>query len=175
MDNLIRTSKAYWIWGLFPINETIFLNSLQYKVQEVLKSPRFEAHITLSGPFLEIDKTLIKKLKNYSKYKSSVSIEVIGYDYKMEKYESFFIALKNSLNLNNLRSEVNKLTKPKFNKKYTPHISLSYGNHNKKDKEVLIATMPRLKKDFAISRLALVKVDENINLWNIKDTFDFKN
>lgn len=174
MNNLIRPSKAYWIWGLFPINEKIILNSLQYQVQKVLESPKFEAHITLSGPFPKINSAFLKKLKMYSKNKNSVFLDVKGYDHKREKYESFFISIRNSLNLRNLRNDINKLTNPKLNKEYNPHISLSYGNHKKKEKELLIANLPKLQQNFKISRIAIAKVDENINLWDIIEIFDLE-
>ena len=174
MENLIKNIKAYWIWGLFPLSEKIFLNNLQYQVQKVLDSPEFEAHITLSGPFIEIDKNFIKQLKKYSQNTSPVLLDLKGYEYKMEIYESFFISIENSLKLKNLRDDINKIKKPKLIKNFTPHISLSYGNHEEKEKKFLISTLPRLRRELKISSLAIVKVDENINLWNIENIFNLK-
>lgn len=175
MNNSIRIAKAYWIWGLFPSNESIFLNKLQSQVQKVLKSPRFAVHITLCGPYLNLDETFIKKLNTLSKNYNPVSIDVNGYDHTIEPYESFYISIKNSEELNKLRMNIIKLKKFNFRRNYSPHISLTYGLHDTKEKEILTSKLPKLQKYLEISSIALVKVDENIKLWNIVKTFDFKN
>ena len=56
----MRISKGYWIWGLFPSVERVFLNEIKAKVQSKLKSPFFETHITLTGPYLNIDNIFLK-------------------------------------------------------------------------------------------------------------------
>ena len=38
----MRISKGYWLWGLFPSVEKVFLNQIKAKVQSKLKSPFFE-------------------------------------------------------------------------------------------------------------------------------------
>ena len=164
MVNNIRISKGYWIWGLFPIEETIFLKNLQDEVQKVLKSPKFEAHLTLSGPVLKIDECFLNSLKKFATNNSSLLIDLNGYGYKIEEYESFFISIENSTKLKILTENLNKLTKPQSEKKYSPHISLSYGNHEKIKKNFLISKLPKLKRNLEISSLALVEVNEEIKL-----------
>ena len=172
MENYIRITKGYWIWGLFPTKEKLFLKNLQDEVQKILKSPKFEPHITLSGPFFKIDEYFLNSLKTFSNNNSSFLLNLNGYDYKKEEYESFFISIKNSANLKILRKNLNKLTKTKSDKKYSPHISLSYGNHEKSKKSFLISKLPKLKRGLEMSSLALVKVNEDIKLWNIINTFE---
>ena len=53
-----------------------------------------------------------------------------------------------------------------------PHISLSYGNHEIKEKKILISKLPTLSKTIKMSKIALVEVDEDINLWKILECFD---
>ena len=55
---------------------------------------------------------------------------------------------------------------------YSPHISLSYGNHEKKAKKELISNLPELNKTIRMSKIALIEVDEDINLWKILESFD---
>ena len=62
----MRISKGYWLWGLFPSVEKGFLNEIKAKVQSKLKSPFFETHITLTGPYLNIDNTFLNKLKTFA-------------------------------------------------------------------------------------------------------------
>ena len=33
----MRISKGYWLWGLFPNKEKVFLNEIKAKVQSKLK------------------------------------------------------------------------------------------------------------------------------------------
>jgi len=49
---------------------------------------------------------------------------------------------------------------------------LSYGNHEIKEKKELISKLPKLNKPIRMSRIALVEVDEYINLWKILESFD---
>ena len=57
----MRINKGYWLWGLFPSVEKVFLNEIKAKVQSKLKSPCFETHITLTGPYLNIDNIFLNK------------------------------------------------------------------------------------------------------------------
>ena len=51
----MKIIKGYWLWGLFSSVDKVFLNEIKAKVQSKLKSPFFETHITLTGPYLNID------------------------------------------------------------------------------------------------------------------------
>ena len=55
---------------------------------------------------------------------------------------------------------------------YSPHISLSYGNHEIKAKKELIPNLPVLNQPIRMSKIALVEVDEDINLWKILESFE---
>ena len=65
--------KKYYLWGLFPSQEIEYLNCIKDKVQSKLISPCFELHITLAGPYLNIDKTFISKLK----YSGEITFSII--------------------------------------------------------------------------------------------------
>ena len=168
----MRIKKGFWIWGLFPSKETIILNKIKAKVQSKLKSPFFETHITLAGPYLNIDKTFLNKLKTFVESNSVIMLKVDGYEFKQEMYKSFYISIKNSRNLKELRNNIYELNKFDMENNYSPHISLSYGNHQIKEKEILISKLPEFDVPIEISRIALVEVNEDINLWKILQSFD---
>ena len=168
----MRISKGYWLWGLFPSKEKVFLNEIKAKVQSKLKSPFFETHITLSGPYLNIDKTFLNKLKTFGETNSILRLNFDGYDFKKEIFKSFFISIENSKDLKELRKNIYKLNKFYLETNYSPHISLSYGNHKIKDKIELISNLPEFKIPIRMSKIALVEVDEDINLWKILESFD---
>ena len=168
----MRIKKGYWVWGLFNSEESNLLNEIKGKVQSKLKSPVFETHITLTGPYLIIDKNFLNKLKTFGKSNSVIKLNADGYDFKQEEFKSFYISIKNSKNLKELRKNIYELNKFDIKNNYSPHISLSYGNHEKKEKEILISKLPVFNKPIKMSKIALVEVNEDINLWKIIESFD---
>ena len=168
----MRISKGYWLWGLFPSNEKFYLNKIKAKVQSKLKSPGFETHITLTGPYLNIDNIFLNKLKTFAENNSAIMLNVGGYDYKKEIFRSFYISIKNSRRLKELRRNIYELNNFDLSNNYSPHISLSYGNHEIKEKKELISKLPKLNKLIRMTKIALVEVDEDINLWKPLESFD---
>jgi len=168
----MRINKVYWLWGLFPSLEEGFLNQLKAKVQSKLKSPFFETHITLAGPYLNIDNIFLKKLENFAQNNYAIMLNVRGYDFKQEIFKSFYISIENSLELKELRRNIYELNNFDLVNNYSPHISLSYGNHEIKAKKELISNLPELNKPIRMSKIALVEIDEDINLWKILESFD---
>ena len=168
----MRINKGYWVWGLFPSRETDLLNEIKAKVQSKLKSPVFQSHITLAGPYLNIDQSFLNKLKTFGESNPVIFLNVDGYDFKQEIFKSFYISIKNSRHLEELRKNIYELNKCDLENNYFPHISLSYGNHEIKEKKILISELPVFSKPIKMSKIALVEVDEDINLWKILESFD---
>ena len=168
----MRISKGYWLWGLFPSVEKVFLNEIKAKVQSKLKSPFFETHITLTGPYLNIDNIFLNKLKNFAENNSVIMLRTCGYNFKQEIFKSFYISIENSRRLKELRRNILELNSFDLANNYCPHISLSYGNHEIEEKKELISNLPELNKPIRMSKIALVEVDEDINLWKILESFD---
>ena len=168
----MRINKGYWVWGLFSNSETNFLNEIKAKVQSILESPVFETHITLTGPYLKIDKSFLCRLKTFGKRNPQIILDVDGYNFKQEIYKSFYISIKNSRNLKELRKNIYELNQFDLVNYYSPHISLSYGNHDIKEKEILITKLPKFNKQIKMSKISLVEVNEDINLWKILESFD---
>ena len=101
-----------------------------------------------------------------------ISLNVGGYDFKQEIFKSFYISIKNSRQLKVLRRNIYELNNFDLAKNYDPHISLSYGIHEIKEKKELISNLPELNKPIRMCKIALVEVDEDINLWKILESFD---
>lgn len=170
----MRSSKGFWIWGLFSFKETVFLSEIKNQVQSKLLSPAFETHITLAGPYLKMDSIFLNKLRDFGKSNSPITLDVKRYEFKDEMFESFYISIKKSENLNIFRKKINKLNKFDIKKNYSPHISLAYGNHQVDKKKELVSELPEFCKKIEISQIALVEVDEKINLWKILEIFDLR-
>ena len=168
----MRISKGYWLWGLFQTKDKFFLNEIKAKVQSRLKSPFFETHITLTGPYLNIENIFLNKLKTFAENNSAIKLDFGGYHFEQQIFKSFYISIKNSPRLKELRRNIYDLKKFDLTNNYSPHISLSYGNHEIKDKKEIISNLPEFNKPIQMSKIALVKVDEDINLWEILESYD---
>ena len=168
----MRISKGYWLWGLFPFKEKFFLNEIKAKVQNKLKSPSFETHLTLSGPYLNIDNVFLNNLKNFAESNYAIMLKVDRYDFKQEIFKSFYISIKKSRQLKELRRNINELDNFDLIDNYSPHISLAYGNHEVEEKKELISSLPELNKQIRMSKIALVEIDEDINCWKILEIFE---
>ena len=61
-----KISKAHWIWGQFVDRDMDYLDSIKSRVNEKLKGPNFDIHLTLLGPFMSMDKEKINEIKKSS-------------------------------------------------------------------------------------------------------------
>ena len=170
----MRISKAYWIWGRFSKNDTLYLNSIKDNVQISLKSPKFDIHLTLCGPYEKLDHDFLFNLNNLSNKNQSIILNLEKFDFSDEKFKSFFIKTNKSIELNNLRNSIYKLSKFASKNDYDPHISLAYGNHKKYNKDLLISRMPKLRKKILLSKISLVYVNEELNIWRILNNYNLR-
>ena len=168
----MRISKAYWVWGRFSKKDTLYLNSIKDNVQIFLKSPKFDIHLTLCGPYEKLDSDFLNNLKNLSNKNKSIILNLEKFDFSDEKFKSFFIKTNKSNELNNLRNSIYKLSKFAKKNDYDPHISLTYGNHQKYNKDLLISRMPKLRKNIVLSKISLVYVNEELNIWRLLNNYD---
>ena len=107
----MRISKAYWIWGQFSINDTLYLNSIKDNVQIFLKSPKFDIHLTICGPYEKLGCDFLNNLKNLSNKNQSIILNLEKFDFSDKKFKSFFIKTNKSIELDNLRNNIYKLSK----------------------------------------------------------------
>ena len=170
----MRINKAYWIWGRFSENDTLYLNSIKDNVQISLKSPKFDIHLTLCGPYKKLDHDFLFNLNNLSNKNQSIILNLEKFDFSDEKFKSFFIKTTKSIELNNFRNSIYKLSKFVSKNDYDPHISLAYGNHKKYNKDLLISRMPKLRKKILLSKISLVYVNEELNIWRILNNYDLR-
>ncbi len=170
----MRISNAYWIWGQFSLRDTLYLSSIKNNVQLFLKSPRFDAHLTICGPYKKINSEFLLNLNHISRKNKSIILNLEKFDFCDEIYKSFFIKTSTSFELNNLRNTIYKVSKFDRKKKFEPHISLAYGNHKRCNKNILISKMPRLRSEILLSKISLVYVNEELNIWKILHSYDLR-
>ena len=154
--------------------DTLYLNSIKDNVQIFLKSPKFDIHLTICGPYQKLGSDFLNNLKNLSNKNQSIILNLEKFDFSDEKFKSFFIKTNKSIELDNLRNNIYKLSKFTSKNAYDPHISLAYGNHEKYNKDLLISRMPKLRKKILLSKISFVDVNEELNIWRILNTYDLR-
>ena len=171
---MARLNKAFWIWCEFSYIDTEYLIEIQNKVQSKLRGPKFKIHLTLAGPFDEIDQSSIDEIRTYCSQNSPIELKLIKYDYQEKFFQSFFVVVSQSKKLNDLRNAMFKINHQEPSKQFLPHISLAYGDYEKTVKENLIASLPCLKTSLLINKVSIVEIGENITLWNASECFSFR-
>ena len=172
--NQNRLGKAFWVWGEFSYKDSIYLNEIKDQVNALLKSPKFDIHLTLLGPFLNIDRSLINELILFGKNNFEIELKLNRYDFKEDVFESFYISLNYSNNLQCLRKNLIKISNFESDYKYSPHISLAYGDYSFSKKVNLIEKLPKVKSSITMSNISLVQVEENLNIWKVLKRFQLK-
>ena len=89
-------------------------------------SPFFRENIILAGPHFNTDENFICKLKTLEKNNPSIMLHYDGYCLRQEIFKSFYISVKNSINLERQRKNIMKFNKFYLDDYYYPQISLCY-------------------------------------------------
>jgi 2'-5' RNA ligase len=169
-----RISKGYWIWGQFDTNSTDFITSLYQKINNKLNGPKFDVHLTISGPFNYDDETQTEIFEDISSKFSKIDLQLKGMNQTDEFFRSLFIDVVENKNLNDLKNYIDY----SFNinaVQYFPHISLFYGIENAAIKNEMIKKF-KTPNSAIIDKLSIVKVDEEIKSWKVLKSYSlFKN
>ncbi len=166
-------NKGIWIWCEFSSKDSDYLIKIQDIVQNKLRGPKFKIHLTLAGPFQNIDNSSVEGINRYCDQHSPIEVNTHGYGSKEKFFQSLFISIDKSKELEDLRKAMFKINFQKRTKNFFPHISLAYGISQTKTKENLITSLPRLKRSFTIEKISLVEINEDISLWKILESFSF--
>ena len=162
-----RIEKAYWLWLEISKKDTKKIQKIKNLINQKLKGPRFNIHLTLIGPYLKLGENDIKLIKKISKKIEKFKIQLVKYDFTNKKYTSLYIKVKKSKKLSLVRKKFFKTNYLKQYSKYQPHISLYYGETDTKLKKKIISKLPKLNKTVTIDKLSISDVNEKINKWKI--------
>ena len=164
-----RILKGFWVWGQFDANSTKRIINNQQEINNTLKGPKFDVHITLSGPISNLDNFVKLKLNQISNSFSPIRLFSEGIDMKDEFFQSLFFRIKKNKDLLNLKMKIDDEL-VLSSKNYFPHISLYYGDAKKDIKMESIRNIKGLS-DVILEKISLVDVDETINSWKVVETY----
>ena len=140
---------------------------IQKKVQDKLYSPKFKLHLTLIGLYENVDILFFDKLKSFLQGRKSITLSTNNYEYLDEFYRSFFISIEKSKELKRLRDDLYYLYPCGLNVNFKPHVSLSYGNHSKREKEKIVSSIGKPPKYILMDKVSIVNIDEIKNKWEV--------
>ena len=167
--------KTYWIWAEFNYKDEKKIKKIRDQLRKNFDSPIFNTHLTLAGPLSYLGKSTIFMINNLCKSCSPIYINCSGFDCKDEFFKSFFIKVNNSKELDNLRTNLLKITNLKNNVAYKPHISLIYGDHDSFKKKQYIDLISPFETKICIEKICIVDVNENKSKWNVIKSFNIIN
>lgn len=166
-----RIRKAHWIWGQFIDTDMNYLHCIKSRVNEELKGPNFEIHLTLSGPFTLMDENKINQIEKICKTLKPLEIFTDQYAITNNFFTSFFIEIKKTSFLLNFKNHFLNSNNKQSNKEFLPHISLTYGNFTRKEKDQLKNKLDLLQTKLILNKICIVDVDEDKFSWKIIKTF----
>ena len=168
----LEISKGLYLWGQFDRESAYLIESLKKKVNEKLFGPDFDVHLTLSGPINYNENHDEKILQNLSRRFSKLKIKLNGIGYKESYFQSLFLIVENSDELNSLKKSIDTEI-GLASKKYFPHISLFYGRENEEFKKRACREL-MIPKEIYMEKISLVKIHKNIEQWETLNTFHLK-
>lgn len=130
-------------------------------------------HLTLYGPFKSLSDELLLFIEDIANKEKTFKLVTNKYGKKKEFFEAFFIGIKESQKLIDLRKEFLDFEHKQNEFSYHPHISLAYGIFKNRFKDDLIQTLPEVKKKLEIAKFSIVKVDEKKFIWDEIISFKF--
>ena len=165
-------SKGLYVWGEFEQESAHLVESLKKKVNEKLLGPDFDVHLTLSGPINYNESHDRKTFLNLSKRFSKLKLKLSGIGYKENYFQSLFLVVENSDELNSLKKSIDVETGV-ASKEYFPHVSLFYGSANEDLKKNLCRDLV-IPNEIYMEKISLVKIHKNIEQWETFKTFYLK-
>lgn len=169
-----RNSTGFWIWAQFDDKSMSSLKKIYSITNDKFKGPKFDLHLTISGPINFKNDIILKKFYDLKLKLKSFKIKINKYSFSNFFYESLYASVYLSKNLENLKLIVDK----EFDlnqKKYKPHISLFYGKRKTIEKKDLINDLPTLPKTVKLLKLCFVNVNEEKKIWDIEHQIDLIN
>ena len=162
-----RISKGYWLWCQFSDSNMKYLEKLKSEVNKKICGHSFDIHLTLVGPYLNLDEKELNLIRDTSNKIKKFHIKLSKYSYSENKFKSLFTEVEKTNSLLSVRKKFNSTNYINKSVDYNPHVSLFYGNIEKNRKVKLISKFPELIKSCIVEKICIVDVDENINQWNI--------
>lgn len=161
------------IWLTFEKEDEEYLEKIINELSKKYNSILFKPHITIWGlTDIELNK-IIKTCNSIAIEIQSFNVEFSNISYSKKFWKTVFVNLKTNKNMikiyNNLENEFLK----KINYVFEPHISLIYSNMKKENKKDILNNL-KIKNQFKISSISILKYSDKIENWEIVKKINLK-
>ena len=165
-----KINKRYYLWGGFSDADSLNLNKLQAQVNNQFYGPKFNVHLTLSGPFYNLDNEIINRIENVALTNNSIVMRTAGYGIEENIFQSFYVGIKNSIELSKLKTSLDNHLNIS-SQEYNPHISLFYGEKEITLKKELIKELSEPPVNIILDKISIVAIFDQIESWEILYSF----
>ena len=171
----MSASSVYSLW-LQPSGDIAYrLQERINKMSQQYGTPSFAPHVTLLGglkasetELMSLSGTLVSSL-----YPFELTLTKAGYYDQF--YQSLFLLVKKNKMLSFLRRRACRLFDLYDSDRYTPHLSLLYGDLSQNEKERILNVMGReFYIKFPVSSIVLMQTEGTPEQWKKIDTVVFK-
>lgn len=165
-----KINKRYYLWGGFSDTDSLNLNKLQAQVNNQFYGPKFNVHLTLSGPFYNLDNEIINGIENVALTNNSIVMKTTGYGIEENIFQSFYVGIENSIELSELKTSLD-IHLNISSQGYNPHISLFYGEKEITLKKELIKELSVPPVSIILDKISIVAIFDQIESWEIVYSF----
>ena len=162
--------KTYYIWGEFSHTDFTLLNKLHQRVNDLFNGPDFIVHLTLSGPFYDLDEATIGGIEDLAVTNNKIEMTTNGYVIEDNIFQSFYVQIQKSSELMNLKGKLDDLLSI-TPKDFNPHISLFYGNIRQTLKQEVMSKLDTLPEVITLDRVSIVEIADDVESWEVLYTY----
>ena len=162
--------KTYYIWGELSQIDFTSLNKIHQRVNHLLHGPDFIVHLTLSGPFYDLDEATIGGIEDLAVTNNKIEMTTNGYVIEDNIFQSFYVQIQKSSELMNLKGKLDDLLSI-TPKDFNPHISLFYGNIRQTLKQEVISKLEAPPEVITLDRISIVEIVDDVESWEVLYTY----
>ena len=162
--------KTYYIWGEFSHTDFTLLNKLHQRVNDLFNGPDFIVHLTLSGPFYDLDEATIDGIEDLAVTNNIIEMKTNGYGIEDNIFQSFYVQIQKSSELMSLKGRLDALLSI-TPKDFNPHISLFYGNIRQTLKQEVISKLDTPPEVITLDRISIVEIVDDVESWEVLYTY----
>jgi len=164
-------TKKYSLW-LIPTGDIYNkLANLISQLSEKYSAPHFDPHVTLLSQVAGVEDKIVSKTSQLAKLVKPYKIKLTTIDYLDEYFRSLFIKIKETEEVMNANIKAREIFSEYIidrhaDTKYTPHLSLLYGNFpSQVKKEIIKETGKEFNISFEIKSIHLFFTEGEVKDW----------
>jgi 2'-5' RNA ligase len=167
--------EKYSLWFMPEGDVYKKLADLITRLSEKYSAPYFEPHITILHSLAIPKEEMIVKTSELAIKIHPFEIELTTVDYLSEYFRCLFVRARETEELINANLKAREIFNRQSDPKYTPHLSLLYGEFPLKIKEEIIREIGReFNESFRVKSIHIFSSEEDISNWHRIKEFNLR-